>query len=261
MLAGEITLVAGNNAVLVEAAFHVDQIGSRYGLCERGENSLSRGQTAIELIGHVLRAVLDAVPAVGAFLGDVPGPLSHTNLKVADVPVTRLHLAQGHQFDVRVPAHLGHFGSQDADGAVHGGKGLVDLGHPAADARILFHEINLVARIGQIQGGLDTGHASTHHQCLANDPDLGFNLGFQKLGPLHGHLHEVLCLFRGGLPVVQMDPTAVFPDVGHLEKVRVQSALGARCTERGFVEPGCAGGHHNPVESALTDIGLDLLLT
>jgi len=60
-----------------------------------------------------------------------------------------------------MPAHLHQFRGEDAGGTVVGGEGLVELGHDAADADVLFHQIHLQAGIGQIEGSLNPGDAGT----------------------------------------------------------------------------------------------------
>jgi hypothetical protein len=62
-----------------------------------------------------------------------------------------------------MPADLDQFGSQNSHGAVIGGKGLVQLGHVAADARGLFHQKHLEAGGGHIQGGLNAADSSAQH--------------------------------------------------------------------------------------------------
>jgi hypothetical protein len=64
-----------------------------------------------------------------------------------------------------MPADLDQLGSEYSDGAVIGGKGLVKLGHVAANGRCLVDQINLKTRCGKIKRGLNTADPSTnnHH--------------------------------------------------------------------------------------------------
>jgi hypothetical protein len=62
-----------------------------------------------------------------------------------------------------MPADLDQLGCEYSHGAVIGGKGLVELGHMAADARGFFHQVDLEAGCGKIKGGLDPAYASTHN--------------------------------------------------------------------------------------------------
>ena len=97
-------------------------------------------------------------------------------------------------------------------------------------------------------------------RALRRDRHLGLDLRLQQPGPCHGHLDQVLGLCGGPLPVVQVHPAAVLPDVGHFEQVGVQPRLDAGGSEGGLVQPGGAGGHDHPIELVLPDVGLDLLL-
>jgi len=60
-----------------------------------------------------------------------------------------------------MPADLDQFGREYSDGAVIGGKGLVKLGHMAANGRCLVDQVNLKTRSGKIKRGLNTADPST----------------------------------------------------------------------------------------------------
>jgi len=62
-----------------------------------------------------------------------------------------------------MPADLDQFRRENSHGAVIGGKGLVKLGHVAADARSLFHHIHFEACRGKVKGGLNTTDPSANH--------------------------------------------------------------------------------------------------
>ena len=51
---------------------------------------------------------------------------------------------------------------QDADRAAVGGKSLVKLRHPTADAGLALYEVHVKAHIGQIQGSLNALIELTH---------------------------------------------------------------------------------------------------
>lgn len=53
-----------------------------------------------------------------------------------------------------------HLGGEDAGGAVQRGEGLVDLGHFAADGGLLFNNVHLEARVGNVQRGLNARDAA-----------------------------------------------------------------------------------------------------
>jgi len=60
-----------------------------------------------------------------------------------------------------MPADLDQFGCEYSDGAVIGRKGLVKLGHMAANGRRLVDQVNLKTRSGKIKRGLNTADPST----------------------------------------------------------------------------------------------------
>ncbi len=68
------------------------------------------------------------------------------------------------QFDVGVPADLDQFGGQDSHRAVIGRKRLVQLGHYTAYRRRFFDHVDVIARVGHVQGGLDAGDAAADNQ-------------------------------------------------------------------------------------------------
>ena len=60
-----------------------------------------------------------------------------------------------------MPADLDQFGRKYSDGAVIGGKGLVKLGHMAANGWCLVDEVNLKTSSGKIKRGLNTADPSS----------------------------------------------------------------------------------------------------
>jgi hypothetical protein len=63
----------------------------------------------------------------------VTGVLDHLDLEISFLPGDALHLGEGQELDVKMPADLDQFGRKDSHGTVIGGEGLVQLGHDAAD--------------------------------------------------------------------------------------------------------------------------------
>jgi hypothetical protein len=110
-------------------------------------------------MGH--RAGQFAGAAAGT-LGDVDiaGPAPDGGRKIARLAAQPRYLAPGHQFDVHVPSDLHQFRRDDAHRTVVGRKGLVQLGHLAADRRRAFHQIDLEAGIGEIEGRLHAADAT-----------------------------------------------------------------------------------------------------
>ena len=89
--------------------------------------------------------------------------LNDFDFKISLFPGNAFHLGEGQELNVEMPADLDQFGRKDSHGAVIGGEGLVQLGHDTTDGGRPFHEIDIVAGIGQIQSCLHSGNASTHH--------------------------------------------------------------------------------------------------
>jgi hypothetical protein len=82
------------------------------------------------------------------------------------------HLSlNGNQFrfcdDLNVggPTGLNQFRCENSHGTIIGGERLIQLSHGSSDRGTSFHEIDIVAQIGKIQGGLNSGNsaANDHH--------------------------------------------------------------------------------------------------
>jgi len=66
-------------------------------------------------------------------------------------------------FDVNVPADLDQLGRDNSHGTVIGGKGLVKLGHDPTNGWFFLNQMNQVAGIRKIQGGLHPGDTATNY--------------------------------------------------------------------------------------------------
>ena len=66
-----------------------------------------------------------------------------------------------------MPADLDQFGGKYSNGAVIGGKGLVKLGHMAANGWCLVDEVNLKTSNGKIKRGLNTADPSTDNHYVS----------------------------------------------------------------------------------------------
>ena len=64
---------------------------------------------------------------------------------MARLPADLSQFGEGVDLDVAVPADLDQLGGDNSHGAVVAGKGLVDLGHGAADGRALFYQVDVIA--------------------------------------------------------------------------------------------------------------------
>jgi len=112
------------------------------------------------------RAVLDAGRTTRAFaFQNISGLFGQGDLKVPCFPDDTINVRIRQDLYVGMPADLDQFGREYSDGAVVGRKGLVKLGHMAADGRRLVDQVNLKARSGEIKRSLNTADPSTdnHH--------------------------------------------------------------------------------------------------
>ncbi|MCI5121269.1 MAG: hypothetical protein D3908_08790, partial [Candidatus Electrothrix sp. AUS4] len=76
------------------------------------------------------------------------------DLEITHKTVHLFDLGIGDQLDIGMLAHINHFRGTDTGGTVQGGKGLIILEHMITHSRALFDQINLIASLGNIQGGL-----------------------------------------------------------------------------------------------------------
>ena len=91
------------------------------------------------------------------------GFLLQCYLKVTCFTFYLVNFGIGEYFYVRMPADLDQFRCQYSHTAVIGRKGLVELGHVAADARRLLDQVHLKTGSSQIEGGLDTADPSANN--------------------------------------------------------------------------------------------------
>jgi hypothetical protein len=120
----------------------------------------------IKLIRVFDRAVFYASRTTRAFaLYNISGLFSQGDLKVSCFPDDTINLSIRQDLYIGMPADLDQFGREYSDGAVIGRKGLVKLGHMAANGRCLIDQVHLKTRSGKIKRGLNTADPSTdnHH--------------------------------------------------------------------------------------------------
>ena len=120
----------------------------------------------IKLIRVFDRAVFHAGRTTRAFaLYNISGLFNQRDLEVSRFPFDTVNFSIRQDLYVGMPADLDQFGREYSDGAVIGRKGLVKLGHMAANGRRLVDQVNLKTRSGKIKRGLNTADPSTdnHH--------------------------------------------------------------------------------------------------
>jgi len=152
----------------IQAVFLVHIRHERHRLREVYVDGLALRQALVVLVGHHHGAVLHAGIAAGAdIFSDVSWLLDEGDVEIPGFPFNSVDLGVGEDLYVGMPVAFDELRGLDAHGAVIGGEGLVELRHLAADGGRLLHQIDLVARGGEIEGGLDTADPSPHDHDVA----------------------------------------------------------------------------------------------
>ncbi len=163
------SLVNGATVAAGRSAQFLDGVSVGDGLGVELVNSLAFGEASVEFVQSDDGAGGRAIAAAGALLQvHVTRMLLHGDGEVAWLPFDALHVGVGEQFDVQMPPHLHQLGRHDAHGAVVGGEGLVELSHDPADGWGLVQQVDLEARLGQIERGLHAADPRADHQHRAN---------------------------------------------------------------------------------------------
>jgi hypothetical protein len=106
----------------------------------------------IKLIRVFDRAVFYAGGTTRAFaLYNISGLFNQGYLEVSCFPYDTVNFSIRQDLYIGIPADLDQFGREYSDGAVIGGKGLVKLGHMAANGRCLVDQVNLKTSSGKIK--------------------------------------------------------------------------------------------------------------
>ena len=120
-----------------------------------GKPAVNRFSGAVVLVVEVEdigRALFSAGPTAGAFcLIDIAGLFPYLDLETAGTAFDLLNFAVGQQLDIGMSTDIQHFRREDSDGAVVGGKCLVQLSHFPADTRQPLDKIHLETHFRQIQ--------------------------------------------------------------------------------------------------------------
>jgi hypothetical protein len=132
------------------------------------------GYVLIELVWMSDGAVFHTGGATGALaLVDVSGLCDQGYAEVAHLTFQTNHFSIGEDLDVWVPADLDQFRGKYSHGAVIGGKGLVELGHVAADGWQFLHQVDPETRVGEIERGLDPADPSANNHDVAKISPFG----------------------------------------------------------------------------------------
>jgi hypothetical protein len=151
----------------VETAFiNVSDQGN--GLREIDVDGLVRRYLLIKWIRVLDRAVFYTGRTTPAFvLQNIPGLFNQGDPKVSCFSFYTVNFRIRQDFYIGIPADLDQFGREYSYRAVIGGKGLVELGHVAANGRCLVHQINLETRSRQIERGLNSADSPPDHHDVA----------------------------------------------------------------------------------------------
>jgi hypothetical protein len=122
----------------------------------------------IELIRVFDRAVFYTGSATRAFvLYNISGLFNQGYLEVSCFSFYTVNFSIGQDLYIGMPADLDQFGREYSNGAVIGGKGLVKLGHMAANGRCLVDQVNLKTGSGKIKRALNTAYPSTDNHYVS----------------------------------------------------------------------------------------------
>jgi len=109
----------------------------------------SLGKTRIIFTIHFGRAFLSTETAGNTFRRiHIAWVLNDFDFKIPLFPGDALHLGEGQELNVEMPADLDQFGRENSHGTVIGGEGLIQLGHDPTDGGGPFHKVDIIAGIG-----------------------------------------------------------------------------------------------------------------
>jgi hypothetical protein len=160
-----------------------------------------------------------------------------------------------------MPTGIRHLWPEYSDGTVHRGEGFIKSCHLAANGRFPFDQDDLVAVIGKIERRLDSSDASPYDESPPAERYFSALEWLEPEGPRHCHSHQIDGFACSGFGFVNVNPTALFPQVSHFEQVRIEAGAFEHLPEGGFMEPWRAGGDHHAVKPELGNIFPDALLT
>jgi hypothetical protein len=155
-------------ALKVRTGFRVNVSDKRNGLREIYMDGFIQRQVLIIGIRDLDRAVLYTGGATRAFLlHNVSGLFNQGNLEVFCLPFYPVNFSIGQDVYIGMSATINKLRRFNAHGAVIRGKGLIKLGHLAANGRRFINQVNPKTRIGKIKGGLNTADPTTDNQNIS----------------------------------------------------------------------------------------------
>jgi hypothetical protein len=134
-------------------------------------NGFTLRYVLIKSIRDLYRAVFYTSIAARTFgLYGISGLFNQGYSEVSFFPFNIANFSITQDLYIGMPADLDQFGRQYSNGALIGGKGLVKLGHPAANGRSFVNHVNLKTRIAKIECGLNTADPPTDNHHIAKIP-------------------------------------------------------------------------------------------
>jgi len=137
---------------------------------------------------------------------------------------------------------------------------LVDTARDPAQFFFLLHQNRFKTLPGEAESGIEAGEPAADHQSPLLDFEGPLRQRLQQRRPSHRHPHQILGLFRGFKRILLMHPGILIANVGHLEKIFIETASLEGILEELFMGARRAGRHHYPVQLLFGDDLPDLLL-
>ncbi len=161
---------------------------------------------------------------------------------------------------LRVEMHLNVFMTVDKVESI-GKPGLDRLSLPggsqvdgiSAQSIAFFHQDSFKSLFCHAEGRFHSGNTSAHHKHRFFNGEFHLVQGLY-IGCLgHGHANQILCLFRGLVRIIHVNPGVLIPDIGHFKQILVEARIPDGLLEKSFMGSGGAGGHHHPVDLLFND--------
>jgi hypothetical protein len=154
----------GRRAPAINGIFKGDGLG------EGGIDGLSLPEAHIEFVWKRYWALSHAV-CTGCAFGciDISRFSSDDDFEMTGFTFDVDHFGIGEEVDVGMVGCVHHLGCDDASRAIEGGKGLVELGHMAADGWVLLHQMDFESFIGNVEGSLHPCNARSNDKRLGNN--------------------------------------------------------------------------------------------
>jgi hypothetical protein len=130
---------------------------------------LPLGQAPLIFAGQFNRTNPRTFAATGALQRiNISGVLLHAHPIPTRFALYLQNLGIGQDLHIQMATKLYELGREDSHGTIVSGKGLIQLSHHPSDARSPLYHIDEITRFGQVERGLNSGNASSHHHDGSN---------------------------------------------------------------------------------------------